>query len=102
MTTRENTPAKRRKIADNIAKDLGRLLGQPLTRRERDVVRAVLAGAVTEKDLGQALSLEGSTVRAHLYHIFTKTGAINLADLVLMAVGRKPSVVDLGDTDGTR
>lgn len=100
MTTRENTPAKRHP-SRRINRELAGLLGEPLSARERDTVTALLAGHVTAKAIGCALSLTESTVRAHLYHIYAKAGAINLADLVLMATGRKASAVELGVGDGT-
>jgi hypothetical protein len=37
----------RRKQSDQIAADLGTLAGKPLTRREKDVVQAILAGCTT-------------------------------------------------------
>lgn len=69
-------------------------LGTPLTRRELDVVRSLLAGHVTTADMGKALGIDARTVESHLTHIYAKSGAINLADLMLMALGRKPSAVD--------
>lgn len=100
MTTRETTPAKRHRNR-RANRELAGLLGEPLSPRERDTVAALLAGNTTAKQLGRALSLTGSTVRAHLYRIYAKAGAVNMTDLVLMAVGRKSSVVDLGVGDGT-
>lgn len=69
--------------------------GAPLTEREIDVLRAVLAGHTYRKEIAAALVLEVRTVDCHLYSIFGKTGAGNMTDLVLMAWGRKGCPLDL-------
>jgi DNA-binding CsgD family transcriptional regulator len=85
----------RRKQSDQIAADLGTLAGKPLTRREKDVVQAILAGCTTRQAIGAHLFVSYRTANAHLWRIYAKSGAINLADLVLMAVGRKACAVKL-------
>lgn len=69
--------------------------GEPLTDREADVLRAILAGHTYRKEIARHLVVEKRTVDAHVYSIFIKTGAGNMADLVLMALGRKPCPIDL-------
>ena len=96
MTTRETTPAKRRR-SSRVNRELGLSLGEPLSRRDREVLRALMAGHVTAKAIGLALSIAERTVRVHLCRIYEKAGAINQTDLVLMAVGRKASAVSLTD-----
>lgn len=84
-----------RKRADYIDKALGRLLGKPLTRREVEVVGAILAGHTTNEQIGATLVIARKTVQAHLGNIYAKTGGVDKADLILMALGRKPCAVDL-------
>lgn len=81
--------------SDRIDAELGALHGKPLTRREQDVVQAVLAGCTTRQTIGAHLTVSYRTANAHLWRIYAKTGAINLADLVLMAVGRKACPIRL-------
>jgi DNA-binding CsgD family transcriptional regulator len=87
----------RRKHSDRIDAELGLLYGKPLTEREGDTVRAVLAGHTTRQTIGAAMTVTYRTANAHLWRIYAKTGAHNMADLVLMAVGRKPCDVDLSE-----
>lgn len=63
--------------------------GKRLTRRERQVIKAILAGNTTYQMIADALVLSESTVRGHLNNIYNKTDAINMVDLVLMVLGRK-------------
>lgn len=91
MTTRENTPAQRCPACY--------IYRERLTKQERNVLAAVLAGHVTYEALASTLNLAENTVRRHLHSIYLKADAVNLADLVLMALGRKPSAVDLEVVD---
>jgi DNA-binding NarL/FixJ family response regulator len=56
-----------------------------LTRRERDVIAAVLDGG-SNKDIGRAFSLSEQTVKNHLSNIFDKLGVSNRLELALYAV----------------
>lgn len=94
MTTRDNTREKKR--PDYIDKALGQLRGKPLTRRERQVVAAILAGNTTTAHIGAALTIARKTAQTHLCHIYAKTGAASMVELALMALGRIPSAVDFG------
>lgn len=58
-----------------------------LTKRERQIVAAILANATTYEAIGEKLNLSGSTVSTHIGHIYQKTGAKNMAQLILMAFG---------------
>ena len=71
MMTTRETTPAKHHRNRRVNRELRGLLGEPLSARERDTVAALLAGAD------------------------------NMTDLVLMAVGRKSSVVDLGVGDGT-
>lgn len=65
-----------------------------LTPAEWRVVAAILAGHTTHRTIAAAIATEESTAGQHLMHIYRKTGAGNMTDLVLMAVGRKRSLID--------
>lgn len=80
-----------------VLKDLGQQRGLPLTPREREVVATLLAGHVTRGGIAETLGLAERTVNTHLEHIYAKAGAINMVDLVLMALGRKASAVDFSE-----
>jgi len=54
---------------------------QRLSRREMEVVEAVLAGNVTYKELSNALNISLNTVKTHLKHIYQTTGVSNIAAL---------------------
>jgi DNA-binding NarL/FixJ family response regulator len=58
---------------------------ESLTKRERDIVSAVLQGA-TNKDVSRQFGLSESTVKNHLTHIFDKLGVANRLELALFAV----------------
>lgn len=55
-----------------------------LTRREIEIVRAVVAGC-TNKEIAERSSISENTVKSHLTHIFNKIGASNRVELALFA-----------------
>ena len=55
-----------------------------LTRREIEIIRAVVAGD-TNKEIAQRSSISENTVKSHLAHIFDKLGASNRLELALFA-----------------
>ena len=55
-----------------------------LTRRELEILRAVVAG-YTNKEIAEQSSLSENTVKSHLTHIFNKSGASNRVELALFA-----------------
>lgn len=55
-----------------------------LTRREIEILRAVVAG-YTNKEIAERSSLSENTVKSHLTHIFNKSGASNRVELALFA-----------------
>jgi DNA-binding NarL/FixJ family response regulator len=55
-----------------------------LTRRELEIVRAVVAG-YTNKEIAERSSISENTVKSHLTHIFNKLGASNRVELALFA-----------------
>jgi DNA-binding CsgD family transcriptional regulator len=54
---------------------------QLLSRRELEVIEAILAGNVRHKQLSAALSISVSTVKTHLIHIYQTTGVSSIAAL---------------------
>lgn len=86
-----------RKRADYIDKALGRLRGKRLTRREVEIIVAILAGHTTNEQIGATLVIARKTVQTHLGNIYAKTGSTDKADLILMALGRKACAVDLSN-----
>jgi two-component system nitrate/nitrite response regulator NarL len=55
-----------------------------LTRREIEIIRAVVAGD-TNREIAQRSSISENTVKSHLAHIFDKLGASNRLELALFA-----------------
>jgi two-component system nitrate/nitrite response regulator NarL len=62
-----------------------RKLAARLTPRERQIVRLLCRG-MRNKQIAQALAIAPGTVKAHLMHIFEKTGARNRYELAIGAV----------------
>jgi DNA-binding CsgD family transcriptional regulator len=54
---------------------------QNLSRRELEVIEAVLTGNVSYKELSAALNISVNTVKTHLKHIYQTTGVSNIAAL---------------------
>jgi len=54
---------------------------QLLSRRELEVIEAILAGNVSHKQLSAALNISVSTVKTHLIHIYQTTGVSSIAAL---------------------
>ena len=55
-----------------------------LTKREQEIVRAVVDGD-TNKEIAQRFSISENTVKRHLMHIFNKVGASSRVELALFA-----------------
>jgi len=66
----------------NVARRRAKAFG--LTRRELEIVRAVVSG-YTNKQIAQQLSISESTVKRHVTHIFDKMGASNRIEVALFA-----------------
>ena len=62
-----------------------------LSRRELEVIEAVLAGNVRYKQLSIALNISVSTVKTHLRHIYQTTGVSNIAALSSLFHGYTPN-----------
>jgi two-component system nitrate/nitrite response regulator NarL len=55
-----------------------------LTRREQEILRAVIDGD-TNKEIARRLSISENTVKRHMMHIFNKVGASSRVELALFA-----------------
>ena len=66
-----------------------------LSKSEVGIIRSLLAGHTTAKDLAKRLGVSTRTIQTHLGNIYQKAGAFNKADLVLMAMGRKEGLIDV-------
>lgn len=68
----------------------GKGLGLPLNRRETEIVLAIMEGHTAAKALAAAVGLSQSSINACLYRVYAKSGANNIAHLVLMIAGIQP------------
>lgn len=57
-----------------------------LTKREREVLAAILDGCTTDKELMRRLGLSRSTVAKHLVNIYRKMGARSRTEMALRAM----------------
>jgi DNA-binding NarL/FixJ family response regulator len=55
-----------------------------LTERERQVVH-LIAGGLSNKEIGRCLDVSESTIKVHLRHIFVKLGIHNRTALAALA-----------------
>jgi len=60
---------------------------QQLSKRELEVVEAVLAGNVSYKQLSSSLNISVNTVKTHLKHIYQTSGVSNIAALSILFRG---------------
>jgi DNA-binding CsgD family transcriptional regulator len=58
-----------------------------LSRRELEVIEAILAGNVSYKELSNALNISVNTVKTHLKHIYQTTGVSNITKLSSLFYG---------------
>jgi DNA-binding CsgD family transcriptional regulator len=64
---------------------------QQLSKREMEVVDAVLTGNVTYKRLSNVLNISVNTVKTHLKHIYQTTGVSNITSLSSLFRGYTPN-----------
>jgi DNA-binding CsgD family transcriptional regulator len=64
---------------------------QQLSKREMEVVEAVLAGNFTYKRLSNVLNISVNTVKTHLKHIYLTTGVSNITALSSLFRGYTPN-----------
>jgi DNA-binding NarL/FixJ family response regulator len=83
-------------VTERILRGLGRVEQsymsfeepEPLTEREREVLR-LMAGGYSNKEIGAALNLSGGTVKNHVSNILSKMGVRDRTRAVLKAVELK-------------
>jgi DNA-binding NarL/FixJ family response regulator len=61
--------------------------GDPLTNRERDVVRLVVQGR-TNREIAQALLISVGTARTHVEHVLKKLGLRSRVEVAAWAIER--------------
>jgi len=61
-----------------------------LSRRELEVIEAILAGNVRHKQLAAVFNISVSTVKTHLLHIYQTTGVSGIAALSSLFHGYTP------------
>jgi len=83
-----------------VLMETGQGHGLSLSPTEERVVRAVLAGHVTGKELGKYLGMTQRALIWHQHRVYIKTGARNLVDLVLMITGRIERPANLDGIEG--
>jgi two-component system nitrate/nitrite response regulator NarL len=59
-----------------------------LTKREIEILRAVVAG-YTNKEIAERSSISENTVKSHLTHIFNKSGASSRVELAIFAANHR-------------
>jgi len=80
--------AGKKRIPPEVAAQLAEHLSdEPLTDRERDVLRHV-AGGNRNREIGEKLRISEETVKVHLKHIMEKLGASDRTEAVTIAVRR--------------
>ena len=80
--------AGKKRIPPEVAAQLAEhLADEPLTGRERDVLKHV-AGGNRNREIGEKLHISEETVKVHLKHIMEKLGASDRTEAVTIAVRR--------------
>ena len=64
---------------------------QQLSKRELEVIEAVLAGYNSQKELAETLNISTNTVKTHLKHIYQATGVSGIDALSLLFKGYTPA-----------
>ncbi|WP_461254970.1 response regulator transcription factor [Treponema sp. R80B11-R83G3] len=73
-------------IPDTARAGYAQFIGQ-LSKRELEVIEAVLAGCVSQKELASLLNISVNTVKKHLQHIYQTTGSANMTALTVLFSG---------------
>jgi DNA-binding CsgD family transcriptional regulator len=73
-------------LSDTASAGYAQFIGQ-LSRRELEVIEAVLAGNVSQKELAVSLNISINTVKKHLQHIYQTTGTANMTALTVLFSG---------------
>ena len=78
-------PTVTQKLMSNLFKRPEKMVVEPLTERELDVLRLAAKG-FTNKAIGVQLSISDRTVQGHLAHIFAKLQATSRTEAVMRGV----------------
>jgi len=78
-------PAVTRKLMSNLFQRPDKVIAEPLTDRELDVLRLAAKG-FTNKAIGIQLGISDRTVQGHLAHIFAKMQATSRTEAVMRGV----------------
>jgi DNA-binding CsgD family transcriptional regulator len=70
--------------------EYAQFIGQ-LSKRELEVISAVLAGSLRYKTLASSLNISVNTVKTHLQHIYQITGVNNIETLSALFSGYSPT-----------
>ena len=70
--------------------EYAQFIGQ-LSKRELEVISAVLAGSLRYKTLASSLNISVNTVKTHLQHIYQITGVNNIETLSALFAGYSPT-----------
>jgi DNA-binding CsgD family transcriptional regulator len=94
--TKENLPVGIQKTVNplslaDVKIDEYKKFIQQLSRRELDVIEAVLAGNYSYKELSKTLNISINTVKTHLKNIYQTTGVSNIAALSSLFHGFTPN-----------
>jgi DNA-binding NarL/FixJ family response regulator len=76
--------AELNRLSHTVARSQKPTLVEPLSQREREVLRKLTEG-MCNKEIGTALSLTEGTVKNHLTSIFSKLGVLDRTQAALMA-----------------
>jgi len=60
---------------------------EQLSKRELEVIEAILSGCVGQKELAVSLDISVNTVKKHLQHIYKTTGTVNMTALTILFSG---------------
>ena len=77
-------------LPNTASSGYAQFIGQ-LSRRELEVIEAVLAGNVSQKELAASLNISVNTVKKHLQHIYQTTGTANMTALTVLFSGYSPN-----------
>jgi len=94
LASRTKTIPANEKESENTAykadTEYAQFIGQ-LSKRELEVISAVLAGSIRYKTLASSLNISVNTVKTHLQHIYQITGANNIETLSALFSGYSPT-----------
>jgi len=83
LTVHKYEPAN---IQDMARLGYAQFIGQ-LSKRELEVIEAILSGCVGQKELAVSLNISVNTVKKHLQNIYKTTGTVNMTALTILFSG---------------